>query len=120
MRKLGLDTYQGYGVKECPGLVAIDAREDKAGKKAAKAGSLGHIIPGMGIKIIDKDRAEVGEICLAGEALGRPAGTGEDAETDGWIKTGDLGYVDEAGYVFVTGKVSDRFVGDKLGERNDK
>lgn len=116
IRKLGIDTYKGYVSKECPGLVAVEAREDKAGKKAAKAGSLGQIIPGMGVKIIDKDRDNIGEICLAGEALGHLEKSSEEGAQEEWIKTGDLGYIDDEGYLFVTGKVTDRFVGDGLGE----
>ena len=79
-------------------------RERKA-RKAFKNGAVGFILPGIGIKFVDKDIDGVGEICLAGEAVSE----------DGWLATGDLGYMDEDGYLYVTGEVSDRFVGDGKG-----
>ena len=106
---LGLAVSRCYSVPECPGAVSVQVQEDKAGRVAAKAGSIGRLVPGMGIKISDKDLDGEGEICLAGEAL--VAGGSADG-FDGWVRTGDLGHIDDSGYLYIIGKVSDRFVGD--------
>jgi fatty-acyl-CoA synthase/long-chain acyl-CoA synthetase len=77
-------------------------------------GSSGLPIPGMELKICGPDGTELpsgvaGEICLRGAVVIRKYFFGgEDAFTvDGWLKTGDLGYVNEQGYLYVVDRIKD-------------
>jgi fatty-acyl-CoA synthase/long-chain acyl-CoA synthetase len=77
-------------------------------------GSSGLPIPGLELKICGPDGIElpanvVGEICLRGTVVIRKyLFGGEDAFTvDGWLKTGDLGYVNEQGYLYVVDRIKD-------------
>ena len=57
---------------------------------------------------MNKDREGVGEICLKGENVMKGYYKDEDATaaaiTDGWLHTGDLGYVDDDNYIYITGR----------------
>ena len=90
-----------------PGLMSKEERQIRA---AVKAGTVGKVIPGLGIKFIDKDLSGNGEICLTGGTVL------DSSDSDGWIRTGILGHMDSKGYLFITGKITDRFVGDGRGE----
>lgn len=84
-----------------------------------KAGSVGIPIPGVKVKIVDKDDREVpanqiGEICVKGRNvmkgyLNRPEETRE-AIRDGWFHTGDLGKKDEDGYVYIVDRKKDMII----------
>ncbi|MBP3815507.1 MAG: AMP-binding protein [Firmicutes bacterium] len=93
--------------------LSIRAFRERKMRKAVRKGALGHILPGLGIKFIDKDLSGNGEILLAGETLA----PGE--VTDGWLRTGDLGHFDDKEYLYVTGNVQDRFVGDGKGKEDE-
>ena len=88
------------------------SRKNRKLRKLISEGSVGHMIPGLGVRFVDKDLSGNGEICLSGGTL---AESGED-----WLHSGDLGHMDEEGNLFITGKVTDRFVGDKKGPSIDK
>ena len=80
-------------------------------RKVTKSGASGKVLPGLGTKFTEKDLSGNGEICLAGETIS------PDAKLDeGWFRTSLLGKMDEEGYLYITGKVSDRFVGDGRGK----
>ncbi len=82
----------------------------------AKLGSAGKAIPGVTLRVEGKDRVnmaagEVGEVLALGDNVmsrywGNPEAT-EKAVTDGWLHTGDLGYLDEDGYLFIQGRASE-------------
>ncbi len=101
-RDFGITAVQGYGLTECAPMGALNP--DKLPKNA----SAGRAFPGFDIKIIDKDENGIGEICLKGGnvMLGyykNPEATAEVIK-DGWYLTGDLGYLDDEGYLFITGR----------------
>lgn len=101
-RKLKLNTLQGYGLTECSPLVAGNTdffqRDDAAGLP----------IPNVEYKIDNPNNEGVGEIIVKGPnvMLGYYEDDKKTAETiiDGWFHTGDLGKIDEDGYLYITGR----------------
>ena len=101
-RSFGIHFIQGYGLTECSPIAAlnrdVDYRDDAAGLP----------LPGVEIKIVDPGSDGVGEICVKGPNV--MLGYYEDPETtkkvlkDGWFYTGDLGYMDDDQFVYVTGR----------------
>lgn len=82
-------------------------------RKVTKAGTRGKVLPGLGIKFVDKDLSGNGELCFAGEIISPDAQVKE-----GWFKSSLLGNMDQDGYLYITGNVSDRFVGDRKGKES--
>ena len=110
---------QGYGMTEFPISTTILAPEDAI----AKVGSTGKATLITELRVVDEkghDKApgEAGEIVLQSPATTegywrRPEETAA-AFVDGWFHTGDLGYLDEDGYLFVVGRKKDMFISGGL------
>ncbi len=95
---------QGCGLTECSPMTALNPDVEKDMRLA----SVGHLLPGMEVRIAEPDEDGVGEICYKGDnvMLGyykNPEGTAEVME-DGWLHTGDLGYVDKENFIYITGR----------------
>jgi long-chain acyl-CoA synthetase len=113
-RKFGGTMYVGYGLTEsCPG-VAVE-REGMP----RKPGSTGVALEGVSIRILESDGAEVksgeiGEIAVKGENVSPGYYKNREATTeafrDGWLLTGDMGYLDEDGYLFVVERKKDLLI----------
>ncbi len=99
---LGITTYQGYGLTECSPLLAGNNDFFQNAK------SCGLPIPGVEIQIENPDEDGIGEIIAKGDNI--MLGYYNDPETtaeimrDGWFHTGDLGYLDENGWLYITGR----------------
>lgn len=99
---LGITTYQGYGLTECAPLLAGN------NDFFQNAQSCGLPIHGVEIEIENPDEDGVGEIIARGANI--MLGYYNDPETtaeimrDGWFHTGDLGYLDENGWLYITGR----------------
>lgn len=95
---IGIKMYQGYGMSECsPKISAPDWN------RLDKVASVGKAVKGCNIRIVD------GEIQVKSPSvmLGYYKDPEETAKTiidDGWLRTGDLGYIDEEGFLFFTGR----------------
>jgi len=97
-------------------------------EEACRPGSAGRALPGITIGILDDQNqslppGKVGEICLSGSNI--TAGYFRDAEAtnrtliDGWLHTGDIGYLDEDGYLFITDRKKDLIIkgGENISPR---
>lgn len=102
LNDFGILSLQGYGLTECSPLAALNP--DTAPNPAA----IGMEFPGIKLKIADANEEGIGELLVKGKnvMLGyyhMPEET-EKTIVDGWFHTGDLGYIDENGYAFITGR----------------
>ena len=101
---LGFIAVQGYGLSECAPMGALNPDQHKYMRNA----SVGHILPGMDVKIEDKDEDGIGEICLRGDnvMLGYYNMPEETAKVikNGWFYTGDQGYIDDEKFIYITGR----------------
>jgi long-chain acyl-CoA synthetase len=112
--KFNCRMYEGYGLTEASPTVAVERRS-----MPPKIGSTGIPIPGVEVKIVDPEDKEVptgaqGEIVVRGAnvMLGYYKRSAETAETlrSGWLHTGDVGYLDEDGYLFITDRIKDMII----------
>ena len=100
----GITVLEGYGITECAPLVAVNS----PGK--VKFHSVGQPVKGCRVRIDKQDESdETGEICVSGDNVMMgyfkdPEATKEAFTEDGWFRTGDIGYIDNEGYIFITGR----------------
>jgi acyl-[acyl-carrier-protein]-phospholipid O-acyltransferase / long-chain-fatty-acid--[acyl-carrier-protein] ligase len=115
----GIRPLEGYGCTECSPVVAVNTYDFRAAyfrQVGAKRGTIGHPLPGIGVRIIDPDSGETlpvdkpgllfvrGPNIMAGY-LNKPEKTAEVLK-DGWYNTGDIATVDEDGFLRVTDRLS--------------
>lgn len=103
---LGIKVLQGYGLTECTPLVA--GTPENAKERYKKAGSVGVAVAAGEFKIINQDEDGIGEILYHGPnvMLGYYNMPEETAKVihDGWFNTGDLGFTDKEGWLYLTGR----------------
>ena len=100
--ELGIDLVQGYGLTETSPVIAAE------NYKKVKYGSIGVPMDNVDIEFENKDENGIGELKVKGPnvMLGyyeNPEATKEVLK-NGWFYTGDLGYIDKQGYIFITGR----------------
>jgi len=111
---LGVPLLEGYGLTETSPIVTVNV------PRARRTGSVGRAIADVRIKIIDDHGDEVprgaeGEICVHGPNVtsgyhGNPAATKELFTPDGWLKTGDIGVIDDDGFLFIRDRKKDMII----------
>ena len=105
---LGIELVQGYGLTETAPVIAAE----NAYKK--RSGSIGFPMDNVELEIVDKDENGIGELRVKGPNV--MLGYYENEEEtnrvirDGWFYTGDLGYIDKDGFIFLTGRQKDMIV----------
>ncbi len=96
-RGIGVTIYEGYGLTETTAAAAVNTPDEQ------RIGTVGKPLPGNAVRIADD-----GEILLKGGVVFEGYWKNDDATaealTDGWFHTGDLGAVDEDGYIAITGR----------------
>ena len=121
LAKLGKVLVQYFGLGEVTGNITVLPSElhDAEDGPDAKIGSCGFERTGMQVSIQDENGRELppgetGEICVCGLAVF--VGYYDDPEANakafrnGWFRTGDLGYLDEQGFLYITGRASDMYI----------
>jgi long-chain acyl-CoA synthetase len=115
---LGIAVYEGYGLTETSPVISVNT------ESARKIGSVGRPLPGVRVEVCDdgvgvptedgEGLRRDGEIVVYGPNVmqgyyGRPQETAAAFTPDGGLRTGDLGYVDEEGFVHVTGRIKEQY-----------
>lgn len=107
---LGIAVYEGYGLTETSPVVSANYPGHR------KLGSVGPAFPGVEIRIDREVTGDPvhGEIVVSGPNVmqgyhNRPEETAEVLLPDGSFRTGDMGYLDEDGYLFITGRIKEQY-----------
>ena len=119
----GTPLLEGYGLTETSPVVSVN-RPD-----ALRPGTAGHPLPGVRLRIVDADGRDVppgaeGEVWVAGPGVmrgyhDRPDETAAVLTDDGWLRTGDLGRLDDTGALAITGRLKDLIIcgGENIAPR---
>ena len=111
---LGIPMFQGYGLTEAAPVISANSL------KAHKLGSSGRIAPGLELRICDDQGRELppgktGEIVVRGENVmagyWKNEKASHEALRNGWLYTGDLGYLDADGFLYVLGRMKSLLIG---------
>ncbi len=101
-RQFGLNILEGYGLTETAPVLSLNP------PAKPKPGTVGRPVPDVQITILDKDADGVGEIAAKGPNIMKGYYNNPEATAavfkDGWFLTGDLGFIDDEGYVKITGR----------------
>jgi long-chain acyl-CoA synthetase len=122
--RFGVQICEGYGLTETSPVVALNTPHDY------RIGSVGKMVPNAEAKIVDDNGSEVarnqsGEIWLRGPMIMKgyfklPNETAAVFTPDGYFKTGDLGKMDDDGFLYITGRKKELIIiaGDKVSPRD--
>ena len=120
IKMFGADFIQAYGMTETTGTICMLPPEDHDPEGNARMRSAGKALPGVEIRILGPDgnpvpTGEVGEVVTrsSNNMLGYwnlPDATAKTMTADGWIHTGDAGYLDEDGYLFIHDRMKDMII----------
>ncbi|WP_089105286.1 AMP-dependent synthetase/ligase [Streptomyces hyaluromycini] len=100
----GIVVYEGYGLTETSAAATI------VPPLAPRPGTVGQPIPGTAVRIADDGEVLIKGLVVFGSYWKNPEATAEVLPDDGWFATGDLGALDEGGYLTITGRKKDLLV----------
>jgi len=117
--QFGIRPLEGYGCTECSPVVTVNGKDYRAPgfrQVAARRGKIGHRLPGVSVRVIDLETGEPvapghsGMLLVKGPNvmlgyLGKPEKTTE-VLCDGWYRTGDVGVIEEDGFITITDRLS--------------
>ncbi len=109
-RGLGFNLYEGYGMTESAPVLTVMRPGDKV-----VPGSVGRALPGVDVRIDKPDASGVGEVIAKGPNVmpgyfENPEATAQTIQ-DGWLRTGDLGRIDDDGNLFIVGRKKEMILG---------
>jgi acyl-CoA synthetase (AMP-forming)/AMP-acid ligase II len=120
MDVFGCQFCQQYGMTETTGTIVYLPPQDHDPKGNARMRSAGLAMPGVEIRIVDGDGKvlgpnQTGEICTRSPAnmkgyWNKPDATRSSVDAEGWLRTGDAGYLDEDGYLFIQDRIKDMII----------
>jgi len=121
LAKLGKVLVQYFGLGEVTGNITVlpPALHEPEDMPGLKIGTCGYERTGMQVSIQSEDGRELapgetGEICVCGPAVFAGYYSNPEANAkafrDGWFRTGDLGHLDEEGFLYITGRASDMYI----------
>ncbi|MEJ2568566.1 MAG: AMP-binding protein, partial [candidate division WOR-3 bacterium] len=100
--KWGFPLIQGYGLTETSPVVSVNPLQ------APRNESVGLPLPGLDVKILNPGENGVGEIAVKGDSVFKGFWENEEATAEvfegDWFKTGDMGFIDSDGYLYITGR----------------
>lgn len=97
-RGAGVTIYEGYGLTESTAAVSVNT------PKHIKVGSVGQPLPGHGAKVADDGELLIRGPVVFGGYWNNPEASADAFDADGWFKTGDLGAIDEQGFISIVGR----------------
>lgn len=108
--EFGIDFVQGYGLTETSPIIALNPKEHFKIESVGK-----YFYPHMDMKIVDPDENGIGEIYVRGPMVMKgyylmPEETANIISEDGYLKTGDLGYLDNEKYLYLCGRAKNLIV----------
>ena len=106
---IGVTVYNGYGITECAPVAAVNPLS------RPRRHSVGMVLPTLRARIAGTDETGSGEIQLRGECVTAgyykaPESTEKIFTADGWLRTGDLGYLDADGYLYIRGRLKNLII----------
>jgi len=106
--KLGFTILEGYGLTETAPVVTFNL------PRKFKIGSVGKVLPGISVRIVNPDETGTGEVAISGSNVmkgyfNRPDETRQVLKDD-WFLSGDLGYIDRKGFIYITGRAKEIIV----------
>ncbi|HEX5379845.1 MAG TPA: fatty acid--CoA ligase [Phenylobacterium sp.] len=120
MQVFGCGFVQMYGMTETSGTIVALPPEDHLAAGGPRMRSAGKALPGVELAILDDEGRrlpphEVGEIAIRSAAnmtgyWNLPEATARTIDADGWLRSGDAGYLDEDGYLFIHDRVKDMII----------
>ncbi|MEM6462881.1 MAG: long-chain fatty acid--CoA ligase [Pseudomonadota bacterium] len=100
-KAIGIDLFEGYGMSETAGIISLNIYG------ANKVGSVGRVVPGGHVRIGDGAEIQYKAGNVFEGYWKKPEKTREAITPDGWLQTGDVGHVDNSGYIHITGRLKD-------------
>ncbi len=100
-KTIGVDLFEGYGMSETAGIISLNLFGSN------KVGTVGLVAPGGQIRISDEGEIQYHGANVFKGYWQKPDKTAETMTEDGWLKTGDVGYIDNSGYLKITGRLKD-------------
>jgi len=120
MEVFGCDFVQQYGMTETTGTIVYLPPQDHDPKGAKRMRSAGVPLPGVEIVILDANGKqlganEIGEVATRSQAnmkgyWKKPDATSAAVDAEGWLRTGDAGYLDEDGYLYIQDRIKDMII----------
>jgi len=122
IKRFGCKFVQAYGLTETNGAVVLlpAADHDPAGPHAHRLRAAGIAMPGVGLRVVDADghdvsTGEIGEILIKSPSnmvgyWNMPEATAAALSPDGWFTSGDAGYLDDDGYLYIADRVKDMII----------